>query len=131
MTYAELLADAIVGTARAEVLRARQNDLASSIAAIMAGSWRGRPRGDICSSGYVVHSLEAALWCVGRTSNFGDAALLAANLADDADTTAAITGQLAGARYGAKAMPSEWTDQLAWQEKIMAIANGLFEDSLR
>ncbi|WP_338468158.1 ADP-ribosylglycohydrolase family protein [Novosphingobium sp. ZN18A2] len=65
-------------------------------------------RDDIQSSGYVAHSLEAALWCVGRTGTFADAVLLAANLGDDADTTAAITGQLAGALYGLSGIPAHW-----------------------
>jgi ADP-ribosylglycohydrolase len=49
------------------------------------------------SSGYVVHTLEAALWGVDRAGSFSEAVLLAANLADDADTVAAVTGQVAGA----------------------------------
>jgi ADP-ribosyl-[dinitrogen reductase] hydrolase len=58
-----------------------------------------------------VHSLKAALWCVGRTGTFRDAVLLAANLGEDADTTAAITGQLAGAIYGASGIPEEWLEK--------------------
>jgi ADP-ribosyl-[dinitrogen reductase] hydrolase len=89
-----------------------------AIARIFEGSWRGKPRAAIRSSGYVAHSLEAALWCVARTSNFRDAVLLAANLGDDADTTAAITGQLAGALYGRSGIPRDWLDKLAWRERI-------------
>ncbi|GAA4019266.1 hypothetical protein GCM10022280_18830 [Sphingomonas swuensis] len=85
---------------------------------VLAGSWRGKHRDEIRSSGYVVHSLEAALWCVARTTTFEDAVILAANLADDADTTAAITGQLAGAMYGMSAIPDRWLQQLAWRNKI-------------
>jgi ADP-ribosyl-[dinitrogen reductase] hydrolase len=65
------------------------------IAVVAAGSWRGKPRKAIRSSGYVVHTLEAALWCVDRTANFCEAVLLAANLGDDADTVAAVTRNLA------------------------------------
>ena len=97
------------------------------IAAIMAGSWRGKHRDDIGSSGYVAHSLEAALWCVGRTGNFGDAVALAANLGEDADTTAAITGQLAGAIYGLSGISGSWLDKLAWGERIVETARQLFE----
>ena len=88
---------------------------------ILAGSWRGKHRRDVRSSGYVLHSLEAAIWCFARTSNFRDAVLLAANLGDDADTTAAITGQLAGAFYGLEAIPAEWRQKLAWGDKIEAV----------
>ncbi|NWN33755.1 hypothetical protein GY663_31750, partial [Klebsiella michiganensis] len=76
----------------------------------------------ISSSGYVVDSLEAALWCVGETGSFEAAVLLAANLGDDADTVAAITGQLAGALYGASAIPGHWRDRLAWHDEIAALA---------
>jgi ADP-ribosyl-[dinitrogen reductase] hydrolase len=82
----------------------------------MAGSWRGKRRDQIQSSGYVAHSLEAALWCVGRTSSFAGAVLLAANFGADADTIAAITGQLAEALYGAGGIPDRWLDKLAWRE---------------
>ncbi|WP_240913849.1 ADP-ribosylglycohydrolase family protein [Sphingomonas sp. HDW15A] len=92
-----------------------------AIGTIFEGSWRGKRRSVIKSSGYVAHSLEAAMWCVARTSNFRDAVLLAANLGDDADTTAAITGQLAGALYGSSAIPSEWLERLAWREKIQDV----------
>jgi ADP-ribosyl-[dinitrogen reductase] hydrolase len=90
--------------------------------AVLRGRWRGRARSEIRSSGYVVHSLEAALWCVAETSNYRDAVLLAANLGEDADTTAAITGQLAGARYGAQAIPRAWRDRVAWGPRIVQVA---------
>ncbi|MYK88650.1 MAG: hypothetical protein F4018_10100, partial [Acidobacteria bacterium] len=86
---------------------------------IMAGSWRGRPRNEIRSSGYVVHTLEAALWSVARAGNFRNAVLLAANLADDADTVAAVTGQLAGALYGLRGIPDAWLERLAWRDRLL------------
>ena len=94
---------------------------------ILAGSWRGKHRRDNRSSGFVLHSLEAALWCFARTSNFRDAVLLAANLGDDADTTAAITGQLAGAYYGLEQIPAEWRHTLAWSGKIEAMGRALLK----
>lgn len=125
IAYAELLADAIEGRTRREVLRDRKNGYAGAIADIMAGSWRGKPRKAIKASGYVAHSLEAALWCVGRTGSFEEAVLLAANLGEDADTTAAITGQLAGALYGLAGIPRCWRDTLAWEAKIVEKAGQL------
>ncbi|MEI5688639.1 ADP-ribosylglycohydrolase family protein [Sphingomonas kyungheensis] len=125
VAYAELLADALSGMARHDVLAAKRSSDAPAIAAIVAGSWRGKPRRDIRSSGYVAHSLEAALWCVARTSSFADAVLLAANLGDDADTTAAITGQLAGALYGASAIPEHWLGRLAWRKRLCDAADRL------
>jgi len=93
---------------------------------VLAGSWRRKPRDAIRSTGYVVDSLEAALWCVARTTRFRDAVLLAANLGDDADTVAAITGQLAGALYGAAAIPPSWLEVLAWRDRLAAAADALF-----
>lgn len=75
-------------------------------------------RDDIRSSGYVVHTLEAALWCVDRAGDFSEAVLLAANLGDDADTVAAVTGQIAGALWGRHAIPTHWLDRLAWRQDI-------------
>jgi ADP-ribosyl-[dinitrogen reductase] hydrolase len=124
IAFAEVLADAIAGYPRSQVLRVRDYPYAGQIGAIMAGSWRGKRRSEIRSSGYVAHSLEAALWCVGRTTCFANAVLLAANLGDDADTTAAITGQLAGALYGARGIPDKWLEKLAWREKIERMAEG-------
>ena len=74
------------------------------------------------------HSLRAALWCVGRTFLFNEAVLLAANLGEDADTTAAITGQLAGAIYGADEIPPKWREALPWNDRIAALANKLIPD---
>ncbi len=126
IAYAEVLADAIEGRPRSEVLRDRPGPYAGAIASIMAGSWRGKHRKDINASGYVAHSLEAALWCVGRTGSFEEAVLLAANLGQDADTTAAIAGQLAGALYGLTGIPERWLDKLAWMERIADRAGVLF-----
>ena len=125
VAFADLLAEAVAGEPRSTVLRPRDGDFAGAIAAIMTGSWRDRPRDAIRSSGYVAHSLEAALWCVGRTASFADAVLLAANLADDADTTAAITGQLAGALYGLDGIPADWRATVAWEARIVAMAQRL------
>lgn len=79
IAYAEVLADAIAGYPRSQVLRVRDYPYAGAIGAIMGGSWRGKRRDQISSTGYVAHSLEAALWCVGRTDNFEQAVLLAAS----------------------------------------------------
>ena len=124
--FAEMLADAIAGRSRDRVLQpGRHFEGAPRIAAILAGRWRGKPRGAIESSGYVVHTLEAAIWSVARTRNFRDAVLLAANLADDADTTAAVTGQLAGALYGLSGIPRDWVTRLAWRERLLTAAERL------
>jgi len=127
--YALLTARAILGAPRETVLAPMEFEGPPKIARIVAGGWRGKTRGQISSSGYVVDSLEAALWCIGETDNFADAVLHAANLADDADTVAAITGQLAGALYGASAIPARWQERLAWHDEITALALRLLSPS--
>ncbi|WP_221234573.1 ADP-ribosylglycohydrolase family protein [Sphingomonas aerophila] len=125
IAFADMLADAISGMSKDELLSRPRPSSSPAIAAILDGSWRGKRRNQISSSGYVVHSLEAALWCVGRTGDFRSAVLLAVNLGDDADTVAAITGQLAGALYGASGIPPEWLDKLAWRERLTHAAEAL------
>jgi ADP-ribosyl-[dinitrogen reductase] hydrolase len=131
VTYADLIAEAIAGRGRAAILAPRTIDAAPKIAAIAGGSWRGKPRRDIRGSGYVVDALEAALWCVGRTASFRDAVLMAANLRDDADTTAAIAGQLAGALYGASGIPLAWRQRLVWGDRIEAKAREFWAAAAR
>ena len=86
----------------------------------------GKSVEEIKGTGYVVESLEAALWCFYTTDSFKDAILQAANLGDDADTTAAICGQIAGAYYGANAIPTHWLEQLHQADEIRAIADKLY-----
>lgn len=122
--YAVMTARAIRGADLATVFAAPATITPPSerLAGIFAGEWRGQPRANIESSGYVVDSIEAALWCIDETRTFEAAILLAANLGDDADTVAAITGQLAGAIYGASAIPAGWLQKLAWREEIGQLA---------
>lgn len=127
--YAEMLADAIAGRPRSEVLRGRDSGWAGGVAAVNGGSWRGKARSEISGSGYVVHSVEAALWAVGRTASFDRAVLHAANLGQDADTTAAIAGQLAGAFGGASNARPTWVDRIAWRDQLVGSAVALFEAS--
>lgn len=124
-----MLADAIDGRPLGEILRTCPEGLSGHIEAICRGSWRGKARHEVQASGYVAHSLEASLWSIGRSGTFQQAVLTAANLGEDADTTAAITGQLAGAAWGASAIPGEWRERLAWKARIEAMAMGLLEDT--
>ncbi|WP_255326380.1 ADP-ribosylglycohydrolase family protein [Sphingobium sp. EM0848] len=123
--YARMIASAISGSNLDDVLNIRGEGLTRKIADIVGGSWRGKPRQDIHASGYVAHSLEAALWCIGRTGSFTEAVLTAANLGQDADTTAAITGQLAGALYGEAGIPQAWRDRIVGYERISDMADQL------
>lgn len=118
-TFAALLADAIAGKPLPEVL-------ASPAAQRVEGNWRHAHRDAVHGTGYVNDCLNAALWAVARTTSFRSAILLAANLGDDADTTAAVAGQLAGAVYGLSGIPAEWSERLAWRSQIEALAGQLF-----
>jgi len=93
---------------------------------INAGEYKEKHRDQIRSSGYVIDTLEAALWAVWHTDNFKDAILLAANLADDADSVAATAGQLAGALYGLSGIPAEWVDKIVEKDRILSMAKELF-----
>ncbi len=104
-----------------------QEPLAPKIAAIAAGSFKDKNPPEIRGRGYVVDCLEAALWAFYRTDNFRDAVLAAANLGDDADTTAAVCGQVAGACYGTDKIPQGWLEKLAMHNTIKDLAAKLIE----
>jgi len=80
------------------------------------------PEDQIKSSGYVVHTLEAGIWCILTTDNYRDAVLKAVNLGDDTDTTGAVTGGLAGILYGHETIPINWKKQLARRVDIEDLA---------
>ena len=86
---------------------------------VIQGSYKDKKRNEIKSSGFVIDSLEAALWCFWNSQNFYEGVLLAANLGDDSDTVAAIYGQLAGAYYGYKSIPDNWKQSIAWNNIII------------
>lgn len=104
-----------------------EHPLVPEVAEIAAGSFTRREPPEIRGTGYVVRSLEAALWALQRTESFRDGALAAVNLGEDADTTGAVYGQLAGALYGAEQIPVEWRTKLALRETIERFADGLRE----
>jgi hypothetical protein len=80
---------------------------------------------DIRSTGYVIDTLEASLWCIFNTTSYKDAVLKAVNLGDDTDTVGAITGGLAGIIYGYDTIPSEWLEVLAKKDDIIELADKL------
>lgn len=84
---------------------------------------------EIKGSGFVVASLEAALWAFYNSNSFEEGCLLAVNLGDDADTTGAIYGQLAGAHYGVNAIPARWMEKITLSGQIKRFADQLFEFS--
>lgn len=98
------------------------------VAELAAGGYRNKTASQIRGSGYCVESLEAALWCVASTTSFEQAVLMAANLGDDADTTAAIVGQIAGACYGVNGIPAQWLQRLSMREEIDRMAQALLRE---
>jgi ADP-ribosyl-[dinitrogen reductase] hydrolase len=81
---------------------------------------------EISSSGYVIDTLEAAYWAFSNADSFEEAVLMAANLAEDSDTVAAVTGQLAGSYWGLKGIPEQWVDVIHGKKEIEGIAKALY-----
>jgi ADP-ribosylglycohydrolase len=89
---------------------------------VLSGKLPAQPEGHIKSSGYVVHTLEAALWCLLTHDTYAATVLAAVNLGDDTDTTGAVAGGLAGLAYGEAAIPAEWLAVLARRADIENLA---------
>jgi ADP-ribosyl-[dinitrogen reductase] hydrolase len=124
--FALQLRAALQGEGKAAILAtAPPAPLSEKVAALARGDYASKPREHIKGSGYCVESLEAALWCFAHTQSFEEAVLAATNLGDDADTTAAICGQLAGAFYGVQGIPANWLDKLVMREEIAQMADRL------
>ncbi len=125
--FGDMLCHALAGSTKETILTGTSPYKVNcpSIQSIAAGEYREKGRDDIESTGYVVHSLEAALWCFSKTTTFEEAVLEAANLGGDADTTAAICGQISGAHYGAGDIPDHWLARLAMRRDITKIADML------
>ncbi len=125
--FAELISRALAGCHRDALFDGlRFLPQEEKVAALATGSFIGKDLREIRGNGYCVDSLEAALWCFFGSDSFEEAVLKAANLGDDADTTAAIAGQIAGAYYGAGSIPSRWLHQLAMRDDIETMADTLF-----
>lgn len=129
-----LLIGALRGASKQELLQPfyspepgvwEENPLCPEIAAIAAGSFLEKEPPEIRGMGYVVPSLEAALWAFARSSDYREGCLKAVNLGDDSDTTGAIFGQLAGAFYGEEGIPADWRAKLAMRERIEELAEQL------
>ncbi|NES99498.1 MAG: ADP-ribosylglycohydrolase family protein [Sphaerospermopsis sp. SIO1G1] len=92
---------------------------------VFSGQIEQTPIDEINSSGYVVDTLEASLWCFLNSSSYAQAVLQAVNLGGDTDTTGAVTGGLAGIYYGVENIPSQWLEQIARQQEIIDLAHRL------
>ena len=127
--FGRMICRALLGMPKDEVMLADAASFAGSekIAAIARGEYAQKSIAEIRGSGYVVESLEAALWCFAQTGDCRAALLLAANLGDDADTTAAVCGQLAGAFYGEPGIPPDWVQKLALRSDILELADRIWQ----
>ena len=124
--FAELLCHALDGHPKDAILSSRlAAPTMPKVQAIAAREYLHKRESQILGTGYCVASLEAALWCFAQTDSFEAAVLRAANLGDDADTTAAIVGQLAGAHYGKSGIPARWLVRLHQRAKIEKLADAL------
>ena len=102
------------------------HEMASELSEVASGSFKIKSPPGIVGSGYVVQSLEAALWAFYKTDSFDEGLILAVNLGDDADTTGAVYGQLAGAYYGLDDIPGRFKDKIAKKELILSYAQALY-----
>ena len=125
---AGMIARALNGNDKEEVLApAHADDLSDGVRRVAFGTFRIFNPPQIRGSGYVVESLEAALWAFHHTDNFADGACMAVNLGEDSDTTAAVYGQIAGAYYGANEIPVRWVNVLVRKDLILDFADHLYQ----
>jgi ADP-ribosyl-[dinitrogen reductase] hydrolase len=138
--FGGLIAGAAQGVSKRDLLSDRyspqenywqKNHLEPEIEEIAAGSFKRKEPPEIVATGFCVKSLEAALWAFDRSDSFKAGCLLAVNLGNDADTTASIYGQLAGAYYGEDGIPEGWLRKLAHHDLIKSFADQLFALSAR
>jgi ADP-ribosylglycohydrolase len=128
-----LIAAAVQGAPKDELLDDafwRWGQLDPQIEDVAHGSFKRKAPPEIRGSGFVVHTLEAALWALWSTDDFRAGCLAVVNLGEDADTTGAVYGQLAGAIYGFDGIPADWRERLALLETIESLAERLRELAL-
>jgi ADP-ribosyl-[dinitrogen reductase] hydrolase len=131
-----LIVGALNGASKEELLSERygpvpeyweKKPLMNEIDRVARGSFKHADPPFIQATGYVVKTLEAALWAFNRTDNFRDGCLMAVNLGDDADTVGAVYGQIAGAFYGLGNIPESWRERIHKKEMIIGFADRLLE----
>lgn len=137
--FGGLIFGALVGYSKEELLSSRfspvpgywdENQLEREIDEVASGSFKVKNPPEISGRGYVVKCLEAALWAFYRSSSFKEGCLMAVNLGDDADTTGAVYGQIAGAYYGKSGIPENWVSRLSKLDLINSTTGKLLEKSV-
>ncbi|MBK1856827.1 ADP-ribosylglycohydrolase family protein [Cerasicoccus arenae] len=136
--FGALIVGAVQGVSKEELLMPGYSPVRGSwlsqpltgeIESVARGSYWDKAPPAIRGRGEVVACLEAAMWAFASTNNFADGALAAVNLGEDADTTAAVYGQLAGAYYGIGGIPDAWRDTIVYRKKIIRLAERLYTAS--
>jgi ADP-ribosyl-[dinitrogen reductase] hydrolase len=137
--FGGLITGAVRGASREELLSPRHTPVPGAwevkplhpeVDDVASGSFTRKSPPSIRGTGFCIDALEAALWAFHSTDDFAAGALLAVNLGDDADTTGAIYGQLAGAYYGESGIPREWRERVALRDVVEGYAERLFELSV-
>ncbi len=132
LVLSELIVDALNGVKKDELLFRIEHvypsllDTGATATMLRSVDWRRKKPLLIGSGGYSVSTLKTALWAFATTGNFKAAILKAANLGEDADTNAAVTGQIAGAYYGEQSIPDTWKQKLHMYEEIAQMARDIF-----
>ena len=128
--FGSLISGALRGVSKDTLLSEHffkdNEQLVREIDEIARGSFKEKEPPDIQGTGYVVKSLEAALWAFFRSESFESGCLLAVNLGNDADTTGAVYGQIAGAYYGESGLPVKWREQIILKDLIRSFADQIY-----
>lgn len=128
--YGRLVAGALQGWNKSRILAEcalfAENLSCPSVRAVLNGGFLNKSRAEIFSSGYVVDTMEASLWAFAHHESFEAGALAAVNLGNDSDTVGAVYGQLAGAFYGHRGIPTAWSGTLHEARMIIGMADDLF-----
>ncbi|OWA35054.1 hypothetical protein B9G55_14180 [Saccharibacillus sp. O16] len=137
--YVDIALELLAGRSAEEAYRAgiaaiqkrhAGHEEAAAFQRVLGGHLADLRREEIRSSGYVVDTLEAAIWCLLTTDSYREAVLQAVNLGEDTDTTGAVVGGLAGILYGESAIPSEWLSQIVKLDELRELY-GRFEAALK
>jgi ADP-ribosyl-[dinitrogen reductase] hydrolase len=125
--YGGMLVKALEGSSKEEILFGFDPGLFNlpKISALAGAEYIHKKIEQISGSGYVINSLEAALWCFWSTNSYAEAVLASVNLGEDTDTTAAVCGQVAGAFYGRHGIPQQWLEKLTMGKEITWLADQL------
>ncbi len=122
----DLILNAFVAEDKDEILKNTSYEpTTKEVMALKHGEFSSKSYEDMTGSGYVIDSLETALWCFFNSKSFKEAILLSVNVGNDADTTAAVCGQIAGAFYGLEGIPKDWRESITMKSEIESLLDEL------